>query len=298
MWPALIGAGASLLGGLLSSSNQQDINQQNIANQQAINAQNIAMQKEFAQNGIQWKVDDAKAAGLNPLAALGASTSSFSNVVGSTSQASPAFGAGVAAAGQDISRALKDTMAAGDQHTVRMQQLQETHGELENQLLASQIAKNNSAGAGGPPTPAAGQQWLVAPGVGPVDPATAQTDPIKRKPQEVYPAVGPGGESMPAVNPSTQWVKMGGGLYPVMSDTMARGTSNDSLANLMYRVQNMVGLGDTPPFDAGKDRRWINAFGTQYSVPTFGGIARGVGEYFSQPYSSPGRNFGPYRGWR
>lgn len=39
--------------------------------------QNIALQKEFAQNSMQWRVDDAKKAGLHPMAALGIQGSSF-----------------------------------------------------------------------------------------------------------------------------------------------------------------------------------------------------------------------------
>lgn len=41
---------------------------------------NANMQKEFAQNSIRWKVEDAKRAGLHPMAALGVSSSSFSPV--------------------------------------------------------------------------------------------------------------------------------------------------------------------------------------------------------------------------
>ena len=55
-----IGAVGSLIGGNIASNN---------ANKQ------YEMQKEFAQNGIRWKVADAKAAGIHPLAALGAQTS-------------------------------------------------------------------------------------------------------------------------------------------------------------------------------------------------------------------------------
>lgn len=42
------------------------------------NAQNYAMQKEFAQHGIRWRVEDALAAGLHPLAAIGGSGASAS----------------------------------------------------------------------------------------------------------------------------------------------------------------------------------------------------------------------------
>lgn len=41
----------------------------------------MQMQKEFAQHGIRWKAEDAAAAGLHPLAALGASGASYSPVM-------------------------------------------------------------------------------------------------------------------------------------------------------------------------------------------------------------------------
>jgi hypothetical protein len=62
-------AGAQILGGVMSdrSTSRQ-------------NAQNVAYQREFAQKGVQWKVEDAKRAGLHPLYALGANTTSFSPI--------------------------------------------------------------------------------------------------------------------------------------------------------------------------------------------------------------------------
>lgn len=64
---ALIQAGGSLLGGLIGKKSQEDAN-----------AQNAAKQEEFAKHGIQWRVEDAKRAGLHPLYALGGSGASFS----------------------------------------------------------------------------------------------------------------------------------------------------------------------------------------------------------------------------
>lgn len=66
-----IGAVGSLIGG-----NQKSNNAQALANM------NYEAQKEFAQNGIRWKVADAKAAGIHPLYALGATTASYSPVSG------------------------------------------------------------------------------------------------------------------------------------------------------------------------------------------------------------------------
>jgi len=44
----------------------------------AMHNQNIQLQKDFAQHGIRWRVEDAKAAGIHPLAAVGAAGASYS----------------------------------------------------------------------------------------------------------------------------------------------------------------------------------------------------------------------------
>lgn len=67
------GAVGSVVGGALGLAGTASSN----ANAAAINKFNYEAQKEFAQNSIRWRVADAKAAGLHPLAALGASSSSY-----------------------------------------------------------------------------------------------------------------------------------------------------------------------------------------------------------------------------
>lgn len=132
--PALVSGGASLLGGLFNSSSSS-----------AAQKKNYESQKEFAQHGIRWKVEDAKAAGIHPLYAMGANTTSFSpSYVGDTG-----VGSGIADMGQDISRAIDagrtgTERAAAVDKTVR--DLQLTRMGLENELLASQIRKVNQAG--------------------------------------------------------------------------------------------------------------------------------------------------------
>lgn len=62
-WGALLSAGGSLLGGWMSQ-NQAD----------KTNEANLQAAREFAQNRVSWTVNDAKKAGIHPLAALGAQT--------------------------------------------------------------------------------------------------------------------------------------------------------------------------------------------------------------------------------
>lgn len=139
MLPALIGAGASLLGTFLG-------NQQREAGQN----KEIELQKEFAQHGLRWKIEDAERAGVHPLAALGATGASYSPVgLGQNDTA-----AGFSAAGDSVARAVDATRTKSERagYDATVQRLTLTRMGLENDLLASQIAQINQAGRG-PPFP-------------------------------------------------------------------------------------------------------------------------------------------------
>lgn len=125
----IISAGASLLGGIFSRNSE------------------AKMQKKFAQNAIQWKVADAKAAGVHPLFALGANTAQYSptNVVGDS----------IARAGQDIGQAV-DRMRTPPQRANAYENLimrnTVRRGELENALLASKLAREAQTPTPSPPS--------------------------------------------------------------------------------------------------------------------------------------------------
>lgn len=150
MLPQLLSAGTSLLGGFLARDAQKDANDRAVAEKE----KDRALSREFAQNGIRWRADDARAAGIHPLAALGASGSSYS---GSSMSFAPESGlaTGLAAAGQDIGRAVNATRSAGERDqafnkTVRDLTVQRMG--LENELLASKIGLAKSAQTN-PPAP-------------------------------------------------------------------------------------------------------------------------------------------------
>lgn len=104
-----IGAGAQLLGGVLANKAIKDTN-----------AQNYAMNKEFAQHGIRWKVADAKAAGIHPLAALGTQTNSPTVAL----QADDQMGQAMSATGQQImNMAMQNEALASDAEVKRTQAL-------------------------------------------------------------------------------------------------------------------------------------------------------------------------------
>ena len=113
--------------------------------------QQAELQKEFAQNGIRWKVKDAQKAGIHPLYALGAQTTAYSPVsVGSTDFAN---------AGQNLGSAIQAMTTPkektdGFQKSVQALTLQKMG--LENEVLASQLRMVNQPGRGpGMPVPRA-----------------------------------------------------------------------------------------------------------------------------------------------
>lgn len=106
---SLIGAGSSLAGGMINATTSKTI-----AREQ------MRLQKEFAQNGIQWRVEDAKKAGLHPLYAIGASGASYTPV----SQDSSAMGNAVADAGAYLGKAVDQAISKADQKALQQENLE------------------------------------------------------------------------------------------------------------------------------------------------------------------------------
>lgn len=149
-----ISAGANIIGGFLSRDAQRDANQASAEAAQ----KNRQMQMHFAEHGIRMRVADAKKAGIHPIYALGAQTPTYTP----TSQTfTPETGvaAGLAAAGQDIGRAVNATRTAPervDAFSQAMQALQLKNAEMDIQIkqadLASKVARL-SGPANNPPLP-------------------------------------------------------------------------------------------------------------------------------------------------
>jgi len=219
MLPALIAAGSNLIGGIISGNKQEDMAKKN-----------IAMQKEFAQQGIRWKVEDAKAAGLHPLAALGAQTTSFSPVsIGGND-----IGTGLAAAGQDISRGINATRSAGervDAYSKTIQDLNIQRMGLENQLLGAQIAKINQAGT--PPAMPSSSDRMLIDGQG--NSPLVKVEPLEQT------AVAPGQPSIEAgANPEMGFGRTQHGWTPLRSKAFQDRSEEDLLASVQWNIRNRL----------------------------------------------------------
>lgn len=120
-----------------------------------------ALQKEFAQQGVRWRVEDAKAAGIHPVFALGASGASFQPVGGT------GIAEGVSSMGQNIAQAVDRTRTVPekiDAYTAATQNLTLERMGLENQLLRAQIGAASS-----PPMPSGDYPMPGQPGSGTAD---------------------------------------------------------------------------------------------------------------------------------
>lgn len=106
----------SVVGGLVGAGGSIWANKQNDKLAQQMWQKNYEAQKEFAQNGVKWRVDDAKQAGIHPLFAMGANGASYSPVNSGGYYENPTAGLGNAISnmGQDIGRAMQAKMTPAE----------------------------------------------------------------------------------------------------------------------------------------------------------------------------------------
>lgn len=146
-WGSVIGAVGGIASSLFGSSSQEKANKQNLQ----LAREQLAYQKELAHNQVQWRVEDAKKAGLHPLAALGVSPMSYSPVSGSAVGADySGVGQSLQQMGQDIDRARmagldreqrKKALALQDTQTALALKNQELNNQILEQELISRRVK-------------------------------------------------------------------------------------------------------------------------------------------------------------
>jgi len=247
MLGSLIGAGISAFMGNRAAKRSEK-HAQNMFNQ------NAALQREFAQQGISWRVADARRSGIHPLAALGASTHSASPV------ALGADHSGIASSGQDISRAMQTAFnSRGKQVSMyqkRVMDLNLKNMELRNAYIASQIARNTQAGQ--VPRTGLGDGGLVQ----------GQPDSNVGRYAIIPQRVVASGFRTPAQEPR-QITDVGlartpsGGYAPVMSHDVKQRLDDDWPGMLWWNVRNRIKPWMMPrasqpriPEKAGKGYRW------------------------------------------
>lgn len=246
MWEALIGAGSKLIGGAMNSNEQENANAANAAQNQL----NLAYQHEANTKNIQWKVADAKAAGLHPLAALGVSAAGGPSASIGTN-ANTSMGDAVSNAGQDISRAISATQSQqkrAQAYDESLRSLDIENKSLSNELLRTRIS---IAKAGTPPaSPSPDQAWQV--------PGQGDVPSVKLKPFEVTPGQPGAPWQEPGAISDVGYSRTPGG-YAILPSKEAQERMEDNWlasAAWMYRNQIIPSVSrssENPPSTAAPD---------------------------------------------
>lgn len=231
---SLIMGGSSLLGGLLGESGANDRSAASLA----FAREQMAAQKEFAQQGIRWRVEDAKAAGIHPLYAMGAQVTPFSSVSFSPEQ--PSYGMAQAAAdmGQNIGRAVQAKQTGGERIADNIQALQVRNMQLQNDLLESQIFRNYGNSLP-PPMPGYTVEPLAPPEA--ISSAIGNLPGTKVEPVEMN-ASTPGipSKQAGAVNDWTFTKTADGGLTLTPSKDVKELTEDNLIQEVLWSLRNQV----------------------------------------------------------
>jgi len=242
----LIEAGGALLGGLLGDSRNASEAEKTRGWQNWWNHKNIELQKEFAQNGIRWKMEDAARAGIHPLAALGAQGQSFSPITAGDSGMQPSgMGAAVAEMGQSIGRAVsaQSTAAERTESKLRLASLeQDVIGkQLQNSLLRQQAMVGP-----GLPSNSGLPSSLVGAGQGDayvVEKPLSATHSAKGQPHSEVGSINDVG-----------WARTStGGLAPIPSADVKQRIEDQIIPETLWSIRNnllpSIGIGAKPPRD-------------------------------------------------
>lgn len=137
---SLITAGSNFLGSRMDDRSAQGMSDDDRRFQYKMWKRNRDEQRIFAQNTLQWRTDDARRAGLHPLAAMGLSSSSFSPVMGGGSGGvMSSRGDAVRAAGAQIAQMVADQKESESRTKLNTAQA----NLLEQQARDSAVARVN-----------------------------------------------------------------------------------------------------------------------------------------------------------
>lgn len=227
-----IAAGASLLGGLFGKKSQDQANRQALENARL----DRELQTKFAKEGIRWRVEDAKLAGLHPLYALGGTGATYTPSALQLDSRSP-VGEGLAAAGQDIGRAVAATSTIRERGH-EMTRLGITNAQLQNDLLRSRIAINRASL--GPGFPSASPNMVDGQGNTPIiDEPQRRTGPGEKMHQE------------PGAITDVGFAKTSTGYAPIPSENVKERIEDQFLPETAWAIRNYgkpnIGTGSPPP---------------------------------------------------
>jgi len=204
---------------------------------------NARLQREFAQNSIKWKVDDARRAGVHPIYALGASGASFSPMY-STDSGSPDANPNMkdlVEAGQNITGAIS---RSATQQQRQMQALNLESAQLDNEIKRTQLRQMQMSSPGIPSSdgnfmPGQGNSGIVQP-----KPATPVVSQPGRPAQEA------------GWSPDVGYSRTDSGLTPVVPQSLSESLEDDFIGKLQWRWRNNL-MPNMAPQDSAPPRNQL-----------------------------------------
>lgn len=202
-------------------------------------SKNAQLQRDFAQNGIRWKVEDAKRAGIHPIVALGAQPYNASPAGAPAMQQSlPSF----EGMGQSIGRAIEAKATQAERartaaYNADVQALDIEQRRLTNRNLAADFALTSARAAATaaqnqqqvPPLPSVGKQLGLIPG---------QTEALPKSDDNLAVSHQPYMEAGHAPDVSLGRTARGYSLN--MSDYAKNRTEEDLLGTIAWNVRNRL----------------------------------------------------------
>jgi len=204
---------------------------------------NARLQREFAQNSIRWKVNDAKMAGIHPIYALGGQGTSFSPMYSSDAQTNPEDQkwAALSEIGQGATRAIAANMSEPQK---QMAALQLESAQLDNDIKRVELQRLMTPTPSAP-LPAGAQNFIEGQG------NSGPANKIVNKPMERVTSL----KGRPDLEPGAKtgvgfYVTKEGALIPVPSLDTKQSIEDNLIQETMWSWRNNIMpnfTGGSPP---------------------------------------------------
>lgn len=238
--PIAATVGGAVLGSVISGEANKRAARRSANAANRIAEANDAAQREFAKMGIQWKAEDAAAAGIHPLYALNANTATYSPAQYYGDPVGQARADYMHDMGQNVSRAVAASADQFGRDTV-FRNLEIKKRNLENAILEKQLTQMSTPQVG-PPFPSSGN---FMPGQG----NTPQVEVINQPLERILSAKDRPAQEV-GWRPDVAYARTDRGLVPVIPESLSESMEDDFIGKVMWRLRNQLapnlGLGGKP----------------------------------------------------
>lgn len=217
---AVLGTAGQVGMDYLAMQSGEEQNKEAIRAAEREQARNLQWQQEFAQNGIRWRVEDAKAAGIHPLAAVGASGASFSPSTSLFPTSDPK-GEFYSKMGQNFTRAASAAMSKEEKIAAALR-LENMH--IENEMKKIELKRMQEPPTNFP-TPYGDPGFPGQPNASGYGNSTPHPD---RPAQEA------------GYTPDVAYAGSDRVVYPYIPTKLAESYESDPIGSIMWRARNTL----------------------------------------------------------